>query len=232
MEETIAQCDLLIKMRNKQHVVINAAKVVTASESEELREIINSCDLVNADGMAVVWASKLLRNPLPERVAGIDLMNNLVTHAVERNLRIYLLGAEEEVSMKVAEVFSQRGASIVGRRNGFWTDAQETAVVSEISKTNPDLLFIAVPSPKKEYFLKTHLLNLNCGLVVGVGGSFDVVAGKTRRAPKFMQVTGMEWFYRLIQEPRRMLKRYAVGNSKFILLVFSELLRRKKSATK
>ena len=223
MQESVSRCEELIKLRRKQHVVINAAKVVSASESPELRQIINSCDLVNADGMAVVWAARLLKKPLPERVAGIDLMHQLVQLSVRKTFSIYLLGAQEEVSKKVFDNFVSQGAQIVGRRNGFWSVNEEAELVSEISNLAPDLLFIAIPSPAKEIFLSRYLEELNCGLVFGVGGSFDVVSGKTKRAPTYMQKIGLEWFYRLAQEPKRMIKRYAVGNTKFVLLVLKEL---------
>ena len=232
MQETVSRCEELIEARNSQHVVINAAKVVSASKSEELRQVINSCELVNADGMAIVWASRVLGIPVPERVAGIDLMHQLVKLSSLKNLKIFLLGAEEDVSQRVCENFVSQGANVVGRRNGFWSDSEEENIVSEISAAAPDLLFIAVPSPKKEFFLSNHLLELNCGLVVGVGGSFDIVAGKTKRAPTWLQKIGLEWFYRLAQEPRRMLKRYAVGNTKFIMLVVRELVHARRLDSK
>jgi len=228
MQESLTRCEELIKIRNKQHVVINAAKVVSASESPELTQIINSCDLINADGMSVVWAARVLKTPLPERVAGIDLMHQLVQLSSRKKFSIYLLGAEEEVSKKVFDHFVAQGAPIVGRRNGFWGIDEEADLVAEISKLAPDLLFIAIPSPNKELFLSRYLDELNCGLVFGVGGSFDVVSGKTKRAPNAMQKLGLEWFYRLAQEPKRMLKRYAVGNTKFVLLVVRELWNSRK----
>ena len=223
MQESLTRCEELIKLRLKQHVVINAAKVVSATESPELRGIINTCDLINADGMAVVWASRLLKKPLPERVAGIDLMHQLVKLSSHKRYSIYLLGAQEEVSKEVFENFVAQGALITGRRNGFWSVDEEANVVAEIANLAPDLLFIAIPSPNKELFLGRYLKELNCGLVVGVGGSFDVVSGKTKRAPVAIQKMGLEWLYRLAQEPKRMFKRYAVGNTKFILLVLKEL---------
>jgi len=232
MAETLRACESLIKERNKQHVVINAAKVVSASASEELATIINKCDLVNADGMAVVWAARLLGIPVPERVAGIDLMNSLVDLASRRDYSIYLLGAEENVIKEVASEFSQRNARIVGIRNGFWDGDEEEEIVGSIALEAPDILFIAIPSPAKEIFLSNYLQKLNVGLVVGVGGSFDIVAGKTSRAPVWAQRLGLEWLFRLKQEPRRMFKRYLVGNTKFILLVGSAFVKKLSHARK
>ena len=229
MSETLQRCEELISMRNKQHVVINAAKVVAASESVELRQIINSCDLVNADGMSVVWAAKLLGKDLPERVAGIDLMFELVQLSKQKGFSIFLLGAEETVSETVFSSFQASGANVIGRRNGFWSQGDEAELVDEIASKAPDILFIAIPSPQKEIFLSQHLGRLNCGLVVGVGGSFDVVAGKVVRAPKVLQRMGLEWTIRLIQEPRRMFLRYLKGNSKFIWLVIKAIRTSKPS---
>lgn len=225
MSQTVVRCEQLISTRNAQHVVVNAAKAVSANESTRLKDIINSCDLVSADGMSIVWASRLLGKPIPERVAGIDLMYELVGLSKMRGYTIYLLGASEDVSAQVCSNFEEKGAKIVGRRNGYWDKSEELAVVQTIASLEPDILFIAIPSPEKEFFLHEQLSKLNCGLAVGVGGSFDVVAGKTQRAPKYLQNLGLEWVYRLMQEPKRMFKRYAVGNSKFLLLVCLALVR-------
>jgi N-acetylglucosaminyldiphosphoundecaprenol N-acetyl-beta-D-mannosaminyltransferase len=221
MTETLAACEVLIAQRQKQHVVLNAAKVVAAVDNQELRQIINHCDLVNADGMAVVWAARLLGIKISERVAGIDLMNQLVDLSVEKRYSLALLGARQEVIELTAQEFSNRGANVVGYRNGYWTSEQELDIVNFVSGLRPDILFLAIPSPQKEEFLSKNLAALNAGLVVGVGGSFDVVAGVTKRAPLILQNIGLEWAYRLVQEPRRMFKRYLVGNTKFIRFVLT-----------
>lgn len=232
MEQTLECCETLILQRNKQHVVLNAAKVVQATEDKQLAQIINKCDLVNADGMSVVWAARLLGIPVPERVAGIDLMYALVELSAKKGYSIYLLGAEDKVLARTRTVFESSGANISGARNGFWNTSDEQIVVREIADNHPDILFLAIPSPKKEIFLAANLEKLGVGLVMGVGGSFDVVAGKTRRAPKFAQRWGLEWIFRLFQEPKRMLKRYLVGNSKFLYLVLREIFHQFLSRTK
>ncbi len=226
MEETISKCEQLIRERNKQHVVLNAAKVVAAIEKPELAEIINRCDLVNADGMAVVWAARALGLPVPERVSGIDLMERIVDLSASKGYSIYLLGAEQRILEATQEIFISRGAKVVGARNGYWSFPEESKVVATIASLQPDILFLAVPSPKKEIFLSQHLTRLNTGLVFGVGGSFDVVAGLTKRAPAIFQRLGLEWAFRLAQEPRRMFKRYLVGNSKFVLIVTKAVITR------
>jgi N-acetylglucosaminyldiphosphoundecaprenol N-acetyl-beta-D-mannosaminyltransferase len=207
-----------------QHVVLNAAKVVLAHDDPALANVIGRCSLINADGQSIVWASWLLGHPLPERVAGIDFMYALWDLAARRGYRVYLLGAEAEVVSRVADAVSQRGVGLAGYHDGFWTAAEEPAVVAAIAAKKPDLLFVAIPSPRKEQFLSAHLEELGAAFVVGVGGAFDVVAGVTRRAPTWMQRAGLEWLFRLMQEPRRMAKRYVVGNTRFIALVLRSWL--------
>jgi N-acetylglucosaminyldiphosphoundecaprenol N-acetyl-beta-D-mannosaminyltransferase len=207
-------------------VVLNAAKVVQAREDDELRHAIEGCELVGADGMSIVWAARLLGMSVPERVAGIDLMTELMRYAADRGRSVFLLGAHEETVPEVARRLRERHPTlhIAGVRNGYWSADEEGAVVSAVADANADLLFIAMPSPKKEIFVARHRTRLNVRFVMGVGGSFDVIAGKTRRAPSWMQRAGLEWLFRLGQEPTRMLRRYAVGNSKFAFLVTKRLL--------
>jgi N-acetylglucosaminyldiphosphoundecaprenol N-acetyl-beta-D-mannosaminyltransferase len=224
MAETLDACEKLIAKRNTQHVVLNAAKVVHASDNAQLTRIINGCDLVNADGMSVVWAARALGLKIRERVAGIDLMHNLVDLSQARRYSIYLVGATQRNLDITSKNFIERGANVVGSRNGYWQQSDELEIVRQIADKAPDILFLAIPSPQKEFFLSKHLENLNVGLAVGVGGSFDIVAGETKRAPLLMQKAGLEWVFRLAQEPRRMFKRYFVGNLRFVILVISELL--------
>ncbi len=227
MSETVARCrELAHSGVANQHVVLNAAKVVTLQSDARLREIISSCSVINADGMGVVWAARFLGHKVPERVAGIDLFLELVAAAAQDGDSVYFLGAEEAVVAKVVSVLQAKHPTlrVAGYRHGFWNDNDE--LISAIKQTTPTYLFLAIPSPRKEYWLNEHLQTLNVPLVMGVGGSFDVVAGKTSRAPKVLQKTGLEWTWRLIQEPRRMFKRYLVGNTAFIRLVLEE---RKKS---
>lgn len=223
MAESVQACADLIKKRGQQHVVLNASKAVLAAGDPHLTSVINNCGLVNADGQSVVWAAKLLGLKVPERVAGIDLMSRLLEEAPKNSWTVYLLGARESVVNTVANQLTAAGVQLAGYRNGYWDGPEEeNDVVSNIATTAPDLLLVAMPSPRKEQFLAQHLLNLNAGLAFGVGGSFDVLAGVTKRAPVWMQRSGLEWFFRLVQEPRRMFKRYLVGNAKFTILVLRE----------
>lgn len=208
-----------------QHVVLNAAKVVAMQDDPELAGIIRGCDFIQADGASVVWFSKLARRPVPERVAGADLFERLVGAAAADGTSVYFLGAQPHVVERVVEIFTQRWPDlrVAGFHDGFWSDDAE--VVAAIRDARPDYLFLAIPSPRKEYWLATHLDALGVPFVMGVGGSFDVVAGETTRAPRWMQKIGMEWSWRLIQEPRRMFKRYLVGNTRFLVACLRELRR-------
>lgn len=223
MDETIEEVEKIIQVgKPTQHVVINALKVNLMNEDPELRKIVNSCPLINADGASIVWAAKKLEVPLKERVAGIDLFENLVKVAAEKGYKIYLFGAKEEVVTKVKEIFEKQYPSlqIAGYRNGYFTEADEPEIVANMAASGADMMFVAFSSPKKEYWVNKYLDQLKIPFVMGVGGSFDVVAGVTDRAPKWMQDHGMEWFYRFIQEPRRLWNRYMVGNRKFVAYTY------------
>lgn len=225
MGDTIRLIDeAIIENRSIHHVVINAAKVVNAQNDEALRTSIINCDIINADGQSIVWASRLLNKPLPGRVAGIDLMEELIKLAASRNYKIFFLGAEEKIVSRVVEVYSGLYGNeiIAGYRNGYFDASEEYAVATRIAQSKANILFVAITSPKKEIFLNKYKSIIQVPFIMGVGGSFDVVAGFVKRAPLWMQKAGLEWFYRLIQEPRRMWKRYLVGNSKFIYIILKE----------
>lgn len=223
MDETLDRVFAIVNRGEPvQHVVINAGKVVLMSDDGALRDVIAACPLVNADGASVVWASRLLGRPLPERVAGIDLFMKIVERAEVTGHRPYFLGARDDVLVEMLGRFEERypKLNVAGARNGYWDDDAE--VIAAIRNAQPDFLFVAIPSPRKEFWLAEHAKELGVPFMMGVGGSFDVVAGKVRRAPVWVQRIGAEWVYRLCQEPRRMWRRYLVGNSRFVALVAGE----------
>ena len=226
MQETLEIVNNTISEEKQlHHVVVNAGKIVAMQKDLKLRQSVNESDLINADGQAVVWASKVLGKPLKERVAGIDLMVNLVQLAHDKNYKVFFFGAKEEVVKKVVDTYSKQYSSniIAGYRNGYFRKEEEQAIAKQISESGAHILFVAISSPTKENFLyENKALLQKVNFVMGVGGSFDVVAGKVQRAPLWMQKVGLEWFYRFAQEPKRMWKRYLVGNSKFIGLVIKE----------
>lgn len=222
MEETLQKVDGFVQSgQPHQHVVVNVDKLVKASKDSQLREIINACALINVDGMPVVWASRLLRKPLKERVAGIDLFAALMQRAAEKGWRVFLLGAHEDVVRRVCDHYRKQwpGVNIVGYRNGYWTADEEAQVVAQVAASRPDLLFVAISSPKKEQFLGRYQGEMRIPFAMGVGGSFDVVAGKVRRAPPWMQRYGLEWFYRFLHEPVRLFRRYFIDGTIFLGLL-------------
>jgi N-acetylglucosaminyldiphosphoundecaprenol N-acetyl-beta-D-mannosaminyltransferase len=235
MQQTVALIDDAISQKRPvHHVVINAVKVVNAQKDPQLMDSIVNCDIINADGQGIIWASQLLNKSLPERVAGIDLMKNLVELAAQKKYRIFLLGAKEDVLQKVIQTYSEKYGNeiIAGHHNGYFKPEEEENIARKIADSHADMLFVAMSSPKKEIFLNKYKDLIKAPFIMGVGGSFDVVAGLVKRAPKWMQDNGLEWFHRTLQEPCRMWKRYLFGNSKFIYLVLKEKFFRSKQANK
>ncbi|HEX8004625.1 MAG TPA: WecB/TagA/CpsF family glycosyltransferase [Mycobacteriales bacterium] len=225
LDETVERVAELVESGEPhQHVVLNAAKVVLCEDDPEMRDIVSSCALVNADGQAVVWAARLLGHKVPERVAGIDLMDAVLARSASAEWPVYFLGATDDVVNKVVEVEALRhtGLKVAGHRNGFWTADEEAQVVADIAASGAKVLLVAVPTPRKERFLARHMDALGVPFQMGVGGSFDVVAGVVTRAPRWMQKAGLEWTWRLLHEPRRMFRRYLVGNSRFVWLTCRE----------
>jgi N-acetylglucosaminyldiphosphoundecaprenol N-acetyl-beta-D-mannosaminyltransferase len=226
MEETIERIDQAIRSKEHiNHVVINAGKVVSMMKDKELFNSVLSCDIINADGQSIVWAARFLGKNIPGRVAGVDLMQELIKLAALKGYKCYFFGAKEEVVSKVVERYSfEYGSQIIaGYRNGYFTEEEEPEIARQIAESGAHMLFVAITSPRKENFLHKYqnvLKDIN--FTMGVGGSFDVLAGITKRAPKWVQNMGMEWFVRLAQEPGRMWKRYLVGNTVFIYMVLKE----------
>src|SRR5208283_5000245 len=166
-----------------QHVVVNVDKIVKMESNPSLRETVLDCDLITVDGQPVIWVSRLFKHPIKERVTGVDLFGALMAHCAERGLRPYLLGARQEIVDKTVDVLKTRypKLQLAGWRNGFWTTDEESNIVQEIKATKPDVLCMAVGSPKQELFLGKWKQEMHVPFVMGVGGSFDVTAGVLRR---------------------------------------------------
>jgi N-acetylglucosaminyldiphosphoundecaprenol N-acetyl-beta-D-mannosaminyltransferase len=222
MSEAVDRCAEAIALGAYLSVgVVNAAKVVGMRHDASLRDAVAGCQMILADGQAVVWASRLLRTPLPERVAGIDLFEELLGTASQRGYRVYFLGARADVLDKMLVEVSRRypGLSVVGARDGYYRPSEEADIVAEIRNSGADLLFVGMSSPTKELFLSTWGKNTGARVVHGVGGSFDIMAGVVQRAPLWAQRRGLEWFYRVKQEPLRLGRRYVTTNLAFINMV-------------
>ncbi|WP_197490101.1 WecB/TagA/CpsF family glycosyltransferase [Rheinheimera sp. SA_1] len=224
MRETVACIEQNIEQRQfTQHVVVNVAKLVHMQSDTVLADSVKACDIVNIDGMGVVWGARFCGHQVPERVAGVDLFHQLLMLSNRNAYPVFLLGATDEVVSKTAEVIlaQNAGLKLAGFHHGyFWDDEQ--AVVDLIRASGARLLFVAITSPKKENFINKWRDQLGVDFVMGVGGTFDVVAGKVSRAPLWMQNAGFEWLYRVLQEPGRMWKRYLLTNSAFAWLLLKE----------
>jgi N-acetylglucosaminyldiphosphoundecaprenol N-acetyl-beta-D-mannosaminyltransferase len=233
VSETISLVSNAIESNTQiHHTVVNAGKIVLMHENPELRNSVIHADLINADGQAVIWASKLLGQPLKERVAGIDLMEKLVELAAEKKFRLFFFGAREEVVSKLVKGYEIKYGKevIAGYRNGYFKKEEEKSIAEQIAQSQANILFVAISSPTKENFLYNYKQILkNVNFIMGVGGSFDVITGYVKRAPLWMQKTGLEWLYRVYQEPKRMFRRYLVGNTKFVLLIVKYFFQSKKN---
>lgn len=202
-------------MRTPPFVIVtpNSEIVVKANSDAELMDIIENADMVVPDGIGLVIGSKIVKEPVKERVTGIDLMMNILSLANEEGYSIFLLGSKEEVVTKAAEKIKEqyKDIKVAGFHNGYYKgiqsnklgDAEELAVVEKIKEAKPDIIFVAFGAPNQEKFIDIYKSELGAKLLMGVGGSFDVISGMVKRAPKAWQKMGLEWLYRLIKEPWR-----------------------------
>ena len=222
MAETVERIDAAVAAGHfTQHVVVNVAKIVNMQNDAQLDASVRECDIINIDGMGVVLGARLLGHDVRERVAGVDLFNELLAMSARKGYSVYLLGAKDEVVGETARRVQKRypGLKLAGYHHGYFWDDEET-MVNQVRESGAQLLFVAITSPKKENFINHWREQLGVTFVMGVGGTFDVVAGKVKRAPLWMQQWGLEWLYRVIQEPRRMWKRYLFTNTKFAWMLY------------
>ncbi|MFJ7510657.1 WecB/TagA/CpsF family glycosyltransferase [Peribacillus simplex] len=199
-------------------VTANPEIVEYANEHQDYKDIIISADYITPDGVGIIMASKWLNQPLQERITGFDLMNELFRVADEKALKVYLLGAEENVieaaALKVKELYP--GLELVGYNHGY-IDIKDNTLPKSIAELEPDIILTALGFPRQEKWVSKHYALFNKGLFMGVGGSFDVLAGKVNRAPVFWQKMRLEWLYRLIQQPSRWKRMLALP--RFVLKV-------------
>lgn len=192
---------------NKQRMVFtpNPEIIMEAQKDALLMKILNKADLVVPDGIGVVWASKYTTNKLKERVAGYDLVQNLFSEMPKLNKTVYFLGGGSE-TVKLAEkkmANKYKGLKIVGTHDGYFDEEEQIILIEQINKLKPDLLLVGLGAPKQEKWIYNNKDKLNVKVCIGVGGSFDGMAGKVKRAPKIFRRLGLEWFYRLISQPTR-----------------------------
>lgn len=206
MDEAVKKAiELMDEEKNNMVCTPNPEIVMAARKDDELMKILNLSDMVIADGIGVVWASKYTKKRLPERVAGYDLTQRLFNELKDTHKTIFFFGGAPGVAKEAAEKMMKKypGLNIVGTRNGYFSKEEEVKIVSDIKVLKPDLLLVGLGAPKQEKWIYKYKDEIGAGLSIGVGGSFDVMADKVKRAPDIFCKLGLEWFYRLIKQPTR-----------------------------
>lgn len=197
-------------------VTPNSEIIVNAGKNKRLFDLINNADMVVPDGIGLVIASKILKSPLKERVTGIDLMLNLIDYAAKNGKTVFLLGGKKTIAEKAKAKLISRypDLNVVGTMHGYYKglhcgyegDDEEIGVVEKINSLSPDMLFVAMGSPAQEFFIQKYISRIDAKLFMGVGGSLDVISGEVKRAPLFFQKHGLEWLYRIVKEPKRIIR--------------------------
>lgn len=230
MRQTVERAKEIVDSLSFGHLIgVNADKLLQMRDDPWMEACVRRCEIVNADGASMVMAARKLKKPVPERVAGIDLMQELCVLAELESYRVYLLGAKRDVVERTREVLLEKHPNlvIVGAHDGYFGEGDFDTVAEEVRTSGAQIVFVGITSPKKEHLIERFRELGLLGIYVGVGGSFDVVSGSIPRAPKWMQRAHMEWLFRLMQEPRRLAKRYVVGNARFLALLRKEEKRMK-----
>lgn len=221
MNESVAVLEEKLQKKEQAFVVTaNAEIIMMCQQDKGYNNIVSEqADLVLPDGAGAVWAGRYLGNEVPERVAGFDLYNQLLKLSADKGYKAYFFGGApgvaEAAKNKAEELYP--GVQIVGCRNGYFTEAEEEAIIKEINDAAPDMLFVALGAPKQEKWLVKYRNQLKPRVLMGIGGSFDVLAGKMERAPKWMQEASLEWAFRLYKQPSRFMRMLALP--KFVLKV-------------
>lgn len=222
-QQVVAELSERIRKQTKSFIVTaNPEIVMYARDHLHYQEIIKSADLIVPDGIGIIIASKIQKQPLQERIAGYDLMMQLLELANQNRWRIYLLGGRPEANEKaVRNIVGQYPNLIMaGARHGYFTAEEEAEIVVDIARANADLVFVALGFPKQEKWIVDHYSRFSKGIFIGVGGSIDVIAGEAKRAPEFWQKMNLEWLYRLIKQPSRWRRMLALP--KFLIEVMKE----------
>jgi N-acetylglucosaminyldiphosphoundecaprenol N-acetyl-beta-D-mannosaminyltransferase len=223
MGEAIVILEEFINARTPHFVATaNAEMVMMAQQDTELADILNKADLVVPDGAGVVWAARFQGNSVPERVAGFDLVQQLLKRAECKGYRIFMFGGAPGVAEKARDFAQQRYPKLVvsGTCDGFFTPATENEILEKIRLAHPDILLVGLGVPKQEKWLARNLLKLGVPIAIGVGGTFDVMAGTVKRAPVWMQRANLEWLFRLLSQPQRAVRMLALP--RFVVKVMTQ----------
>lgn len=231
MKQAVLQVEQFIKQGGPHLVATaNSEMVLKATHDILLGQVLEKAHLVVPDGIGVVWAAKVLGTPVPERVPGIDLMQEVLKYGAPRGWKVFLLGAQAGIPEIVKKRIEQEhpGVQVVGYHHGYFAKEEEAQVCAKIQSCAPDILFVALGMPRQEKWAAGRLAKLKVPVAIGVGGSFNVLAGVDKRAPKWMQKAGLEWFYRLIRQPWRVGRMASLPQ--FALMVLLDKLVQKEEA--
>lgn len=234
--ERCTYIDLLLKIKKSiqsktyyRFILLNPFLLLEARKNSKYKEYVRTCNIVAADGFGLSFIGRVFGRPFPERITGTDLLPRLAQKGSEEGWRFYFLGAKPGVAGKAYEKLKNvyPKFNVIGIHHGYFSEEEEKEVVGDIKIKKPDILVVCLGAYKQEMFIKKHQKELGVPVAYGTGATFDFIAGKVKRAPKWMQNMGLEWLFRLIQEPRRLWKRYLIGNAVFIWLVVKELVRKR-----
>jgi len=231
IEELVGGIHIAIAEKHTCRIAtVNVTILVEMQRNIQLREAIQSAHIIVADGQPIVWVSKVMKPQIPERIAGVDLVEHLADYSARFQKSIFLLGATDEVANKAAKVLMEKyaGLHIAGWHHGYFPEARDAEVVRLINCSNADILLVGMGVPRQELFLHQHAATLKPLVRLGVGGSFDVIAGKRKRAPKWMQHLGLEWAFRFAQEPGRLWRRYLISDILFLWYCIRMLFKKNK----
>jgi N-acetylglucosaminyldiphosphoundecaprenol N-acetyl-beta-D-mannosaminyltransferase len=223
MNQTLAKIESFLASE-KPHLVVtaDATAIVIAHQDFAFQTLVEGADLVTPDGIGVLWAAKRQGVPLTQRVSGIDIVNQICRLSADKGYRLFLLGAATGVAELAAEKLRLKypGCNIVGSRHGFFPAESDEVVAREIAETKPEILFVAMGMPRQEQFIRSTQHIIGAKVAMGVGGSFDVISGKTKRAPQLIQRMKLEWLWRLILNPKKISKVKMLP--KFMVLILKE----------
>jgi N-acetylglucosaminyldiphosphoundecaprenol N-acetyl-beta-D-mannosaminyltransferase len=224
--ETVERVASLIHGGGRGYLcTVNVAILMMMRADPRLQRFVDDAAIIVADGQPLIWSSRLLARPLPERVAGVELVELLCERAARDGLGVYLLGGRKEVADQVAARLRQQFPSLVlsGVQDGYFGPEEAAARARAVAESGAHILIAAMGVPRQEYFIQEQWAALKVPFAIGVGGSFDVLAGLRSRAPALVQRLGLEWMFRLVQEPKRLWKRYLVTNAQFLYLMSREI---------
>jgi N-acetylglucosaminyldiphosphoundecaprenol N-acetyl-beta-D-mannosaminyltransferase len=230
MEEALDKVLSMLEGQTPQKIFTpNSEIIMQATRDPELRDILNSAELIVPDGAGVILASRIMKNELKEKVSGIDLVRQIFANTKKRPASFFILGGKPGVAEKASVniVYDYPKAKIKGYRNGYFDESEVPEIIKQINESRAEILLVGLGAPKQEKWIHRYANELNCKILMGIGGSIDVFAGTAKLAPEFMRRAGLEWLYRLIKEPKR--AKRMLDLPRFILLTLKKNMADRKN---